>query len=535
MTERGRFLKGTIILICANAAAKILGAVFKIPLTYILEEEGMAVYNTAFSVYIMMLGLVTGGFPFALTKLLAEYTALGKDGRIRPAVCGTGAVLFLLGAAGSLILYIFAPVFAAAMREENAAGAIRAISPAVFLVACGAVIKSSNEARADLLPTAFSQVTEAAFKLICGYFLAVNFARYSVYSAAKGAIWGVTAGEAFATVLLVTVWRVRVRKLDKGRMTGKELKSICSIAFPLMICTSAIGMLAMVEVPVIRGALGAVKFSQKSAEEFLINYAPYTNVFDNLASTLRLSEDGVRKLYGAFSGYAQTIFNLPAGIISTICAAATPMIAKALTKKDNLALKRAVERVLGLIFLLSIPAASMCFFFAEELLELLFGNSFSAPILRAIAPAMIFLCAGNLFVAIMHLSGRIGEPFCVSLIGLLLKILLLAVLIRIPEVNILGTGLSSIVSSVAVFLMLLALMKKRYGINLRVIRLAAPGAAASCVMVGIMYLIRPFMQTYFLPQLAFILSALPAAAGFALTAALLLKRGDTVVVFGKKD
>ena len=43
------FFKGTLILISANAISKILGAVLKIPLTYILGEQGMAIYQTAFS------------------------------------------------------------------------------------------------------------------------------------------------------------------------------------------------------------------------------------------------------------------------------------------------------------------------------------------------------------------------------------------------------------------------------------------------------------------------------------------------------
>ena len=68
---KSKFLRASAILIMANAIAKILGAVFKIPLTYILREDGMAVYNTAFSVYITVMKLELGGFPFALTKILA--------------------------------------------------------------------------------------------------------------------------------------------------------------------------------------------------------------------------------------------------------------------------------------------------------------------------------------------------------------------------------------------------------------------------------------------------------------------------------
>lgn len=56
--KKQSFLTGAVILMIANAISKILGAVFKIPLTYILNEDGMAVFNIAFEVYIMFLSFI---------------------------------------------------------------------------------------------------------------------------------------------------------------------------------------------------------------------------------------------------------------------------------------------------------------------------------------------------------------------------------------------------------------------------------------------------------------------------------------------
>ena len=56
--KKQSFVTGAIILMIANAISKILGAVFKIPLTYILKEEGMAIYNSAFQIYALFLSFV---------------------------------------------------------------------------------------------------------------------------------------------------------------------------------------------------------------------------------------------------------------------------------------------------------------------------------------------------------------------------------------------------------------------------------------------------------------------------------------------
>ncbi len=534
MTERGKFIKGTIILICANAVAKILGAVFKIPLTYILKEEGMAVYSTAFSVYMMFLSLVTSGFPFAATKLLAEYNVLGREDRIRPVVRSIGTVLLIIGAAGSVVMYLFAPELALSLREPNAVGAIRAISLSVVLVSVGAVIKSSNEARSDLMPTAFSQVSEAAVKLFCGFFLASWLVNISVFKAAEGAVWGVTIGEAFATTLLVIVWRIRIRHLPKSKSDHSELKAVFNVAIPLLLTGGAISLLGMAEVAAVRSALSSIRFSPADAEKFLIRYSAYTDVFDNLPNTLALSTDGVRKLYGAFSGYAQTVFNLPIGIIATVSAAATPMFASSINVGRPSDTVRTAERVLGLILTLAVPAAAVCFFFAEDILYLLFGNRFSADMLRSLSPSLIFLTSSNMLIAAMHLSGKIFEPFVAMSAGLICKIVLSALLIRIPQINILGAGIATCISSFIIFIILACIFKKSFGNFVHFLRLISIPFAASCIMTG---LIKPFnavLGIYLNTRLAFIVSCLIGVAGYILTIALFQKNSSFTITLGHK-
>ena len=532
LTERGKFIKGTVILICANAIAKILGAVFKIPLTYILGEEGMAVYQTAFSVYMMFLSLVTSGFPFAVTKLLAEYNVLGKEDRIRPVVKSIGAVLLLIGLVASSIMYFFAPQLAVSMREPGSAGAIRAISFSVALVSVGAVIKSSNEALSDLLPTAFSQVSEATVKLFLGLFLAYKLASVSIFKSAEGAVWSVTIGEAFATTLLVSVWRFRVRKLPSGKSDRKEIKAIFAVAVPLLLTGAVTGLLGMAEVAVIRHSLSSVRFSPDSARKFLSQYSAYTDVFDNLASSLTLTPDGIRMLYGAFSGYAQTVFNLPVGIIATVSAAATPMFASAINVGRDTT--KAAERVLSLILSLALPSAAVCFFFPENILNLLFGNRFSADMLRSLAPALIFLSSSNMLICTLHLAGKIFEPFIALSAGLIIKIILSAVLIRIPQLNIIGAGIATCISSFVIYFALARLFKRTFGGFVSFPKLLLVPFAASCVMVGLVSPFNSALSVCINEKVAFLASCFLGSVGYILTTVLLRKDNSFTITLGSK-
>lgn len=530
---KNKLLRSSIILISANAIAKLLGAVFKIPLTYILLEDGMAVYNTAFSVYVTVMSITLGGFPFALTKLLAEHNALGRTDRIRPPVYATGLLLFVFGALGGAFMYTFAPQLAAAMREPQATGAIRAIAPALPAVALGAAFKSSNEATSDLIPTAVSQVLEAVLKLFAGFYLAYAFIKISVASAAKGAIFGVTVGEFFATALLGTVWFFRTKKYPSGKICGDDIHAVCRTAFPLAIFGAVGSALSMCSVPVMRGALSAIRFTPESAQNFLLRYSSHTDAFDTLPDTLRLTQEGIRKLYGAYSGYAHTVFNLPVGIIATVSAASTPMTATALTHSDNAALSRTTERIISLVLFFGVPSSFVCFFFSDKILSLLFHTDFAAPMLSALAPAIIFICSANMLAAVLHLSGRIFEPFVAGAASTVLQLLLCAVLVRISVINILGAPLACTAAAIFSFTANAALIRRHFGIKLHFLRLCAVPFSASCLMCALMLCLLPPLSFRFGKIIAFTLSCIAGAMCY-LSATYLLSRRGGYVVIGKK-
>ena len=507
MADQMAFVKGSLILICANATAKILGAVFKIPLTYVLREEGMAIYQTAFSVYIMMLSLVPGGFGFATTKLLGECCALCEEKRASAIVRGMAVLLGVFGAFVAALMYMSADFLAIAMREPSAPDAIRVISVAVMVVAISSSVKSFNEADAHYIPTALSQVIEAAIKLLLGLFFAKLF-KSCGKEPAVGALLAVVVGEAFQTIFLYVIWLFSRKNIPHTFITKQDTVKILSVAIPLTLTGLATGALAMTETAVIRNALSDIRFTQASAYEFLKCYSSYTDAFNSLPSRLFLTADGVRKLYGAFSGYAQTVFNLPVGIAATLTAAATPLFSRSITVGGVVDTEKTAVKVLMPVYFIIVPTSLVCTFFPRELLQLIFNNSFASGMLMVSAPAMLFLCASNMFIGILHLHSRIYEPFIAILLSLAVKIVATAILVRIPCINILGAGYAQVLSSLCLFVCVFCMTKRITGIKPDIVRCAAIPFLSGCVMIGAMKLtlfLLPFLKE---GRLSFFISCL---------------------------
>lgn len=395
----------------ANIISKVLGAVLKIPLTYIIHEEGMAVYNTAFTVYIMFLSFVVAGTPFAVQKLTAAAHEKNEPGRARETVFISTVILAVIGFIGSAVLWAGADFFALAMKEEQAGWAIRAISPSIFLVACGTAVKSGFQGKSDMVPTAVSQVVESFIKLGAGYALAVVLLYMGTEYAAAGAAAGVTIGEAAATLMLAVWYMLSVEKVKRTVESRREiLKELTDIALPMLFMSVAGSALSVCDTSVIRAGL--------------------------LRSGL--SPARARFVYGAYTGYAMTVINLPSGFLATLGVSVIPIISGAAAVGNTERIRSVTRRAVGLCAAAGVASVIGLCLFGDLVLEILFHNTYSAPMLKMAAPSVLFICVMQISGAILQSMGYIWRAFAASITAALIKLAFSAVLTARPEFNIYG-------------------------------------------------------------------------------------------------
>ena len=75
--DKNFLLQGSILAI-AGVITKIIGVVYRIPLTNIVGKEGMGYYSVAFSIYTIALMLTSYSLPLAVSKLVSARVAVGQ-------------------------------------------------------------------------------------------------------------------------------------------------------------------------------------------------------------------------------------------------------------------------------------------------------------------------------------------------------------------------------------------------------------------------------------------------------------------------
>ena len=172
--KKQAFMKGALILMIANIIVKVIGAAFKIPLTYLLGEEGMALFSTSYTMYTWFFIIATAGIPVAISRMISEARTKENYKEVKRIFSVSSRLLICIGVVGTIVLYFGSSWLAKQLGNRDASLGIKAISPALFFVALMSAYRGYFQGHQDMLPTALSEVSEALGKLVIG-FLAAYF------------------------------------------------------------------------------------------------------------------------------------------------------------------------------------------------------------------------------------------------------------------------------------------------------------------------------------------------------------------------
>ena len=76
-------LNGAFVLVVATVLVKVIGALFKIPLSMLIGEVGRGYFNTAYEIYTPLYSISMAGLPIAVSRMVAKERSLGKYRDVR--------------------------------------------------------------------------------------------------------------------------------------------------------------------------------------------------------------------------------------------------------------------------------------------------------------------------------------------------------------------------------------------------------------------------------------------------------------------
>ena len=424
--RRHNFISGAAVLAFAVAVTKVLGALYKIPLGNLLDKEGMAHFYAAYNIYNLLLVLSTAGLPLALSRLVSRAAAQGRRNAQRRIFRTALALLAVIGAVCSAVMCLFPQVLSGLLHDSLAAPAIRVLGPAVLFVCLTSAIRGYTQGLGDMTPTAVSQMTESAGKLVIGLALCLLLLRRGADAplCAAGAIAGVTAGSLLSlTVLAVFLLRRRARIAASDRPPARReiLRELLTAGIPI--------------------TLGAAGMS-------LITLLDQALVMSTLQNTLGYTEAAATALYGEYT-FGMTLFVLPPSFIYPVTVSLVPDIADALARGDRAAAGRSTAAALKLTTLVALPAGAGLSVLAGPILHLLYPAvpetaEAAAYHLTFLGLACIFVCLMVATNGVLQSYGHPLLPVISLLCGGVLKIVTNYLMVGDPATGIRGAAVSTL-------------------------------------------------------------------------------------------
>ncbi len=469
--KKQTYLKGAMILVAANLIVKVIGALFKIPLANIIQEEGMAIFSTAYQLYTCMFVIATAGLPVAVSKMVSASLAQKKYIEVNKIFKAALSLLTLIGLAGSLFLFIVAKQFSGYVGSEASYLSILAIAPAVFFVALLSAFRGYFQGFSDMLPTAFSEVIEAMGKLCIGLLLAYLLLPTGTSNAPAGAILGVTAGTFFALMFMVIAYALRRKKqlpmslnsLENSRSTKSIFLELAKIAIPITIGAAVTSLTSVIDMVMIRRRLQTILVTPEIYQTLTEFYGlPLSDI--SIGKLMQPAYEGAKSaaeiLYGAYSGYAIPMFNLPPTIIMALSLSVVPFISAAFAVKNMSEVKKLSESTIRITTLFSVPCAVGLSVLSQPILIAVYNNARAASMLHILSFAVIFVSLVSVTTAMLQGAGYVYLPVRNMLIGGLVKIITNYVLVAIPALNIGGAPISTLLCYFVIAVLNIMCVKK---------------------------------------------------------------------------
>ena len=428
MEKRRDFVYGAFILAVSGFLVKLIGAIFRIPLTNLVGAAAMGYYSSAYSVYIVLLSLATSGMPTGIAVMVSRAIALNKPRDISRTMKIAASVFVTLGAVISIVGTIFAKPIAIFMNSEDAYFAMVALMPAVFCISVVALFKGYFQGFDNMVPTAISNLIEAAVKLCAGYGIALFLFKkgYPVEVVVGGAILGVTLSTFCAMSFMGirylfrgSTYRFKADKLVSAvTETPVLVKDFFATVFPLMVSSIASNLMGAVDAFVVMNRL-----------------------------TGYMSEADANLLWGSYGNMALTVFNLPSFLIVSIGIALVPGIAAAFAKNEFENVKSIINRAMKFTSILSFACAFGINATAEMMLRLLFsdeaGIAKAVGLLEIVSFVLVSVGFTNVTAAVLNSVKKAHLSVISVAIGAVVKSLFTFIFVSIPALNIYGAPLAT--------------------------------------------------------------------------------------------
>ncbi|MBR5953405.1 MAG: oligosaccharide flippase family protein, partial [Pseudobutyrivibrio sp.] len=153
-------MQGSILAI-ASIVSRIVGLLYRVPLTATIGDSGNGYYAAAYEIYNIILLISSYSIPLAVSKLVSARIAKGHVKDATRVLHGALIFAFISGGLAAGVVYFGAEFFTGVILKKSlAAIALKVLAPTLLVVAILGVFRGFFQGLGTMIPSAISQIGE---------------------------------------------------------------------------------------------------------------------------------------------------------------------------------------------------------------------------------------------------------------------------------------------------------------------------------------------------------------------------------------
>ncbi|MBQ7583390.1 MAG: polysaccharide biosynthesis protein [Lachnospiraceae bacterium] len=515
--KKSNFIVQGGLLGMAGIITRIIGMIYRIPVTNIIGDKGNGYYASAYYIYNIMLLISSYSLPLAISKVVSA--RLSKRQYRNAARVFKGGLFFatITGGLAGLVVLFGADLLAESLQEPLSAIALRIFAPTLLIVAVMGVFRGYFQGMGNMVPTAVSQIIEQIINAVISIIAAKSLFDYGIKTAAllrnedlsyaygaAGSTLGTSVGAFSALLFLVALYFLVVGRLRK-RYEGDDTAYVESYG-------SVMGLILMTVFPVI------LSTAIYNINDILDNY-----IFNHMMEFKGFGSEKTA-IWGIYTGKAKLLLNVPIALANSISASAVPALASCIASDNIKGARKRISAAMRFTMIISFPCAVGLFVLADPIINLLFSGEtvLAAALMRAGAATVMTYSVSTLSNGMLQGIGKMNLPVKNAAISLVLHLISLTALMYYTDLGIYAVVISTVVFSLSMcFLNSLSL---RHAIAYRQEKgrtfvIPALSAGVMGVVIFVIWKLLSFFTGYLIQTL------LPIAVGMVVYFIFILKFG----------
>ena len=402
MSRSNSIVKQASILALAGILVRIIGLLYRSPLTAMILDEGNGYYSTAYNIYALVLLISSYSIPTAISKLISEKIALHEYKNVKRILKCIFIYVCAIAGSAAILLFILAPFIV----DVNAVPALRVLCPTIFL-------------------SGLLQIFNAVVALLAAYifiqpYIGVDATKVGSFGAAGSAL-GTGAGVLVGLVYMIFMYLKKKNTFveESDEEVNEHVDSyqdifrmIMHIIAPIILATCVYNLVTTIDM-------------------YIFYFAQSFHHIDKIAYISN---------YGVYAGKYIVLQNVPVALASAMSTASIPSISSAWALENVKEAKEHITSGLSVTMMILIPAAIGMAALAYPIMGVLFPQK--ATIMMATkllifgSPAIVFYGLSTLTNGILQALGEVNVPLRNAAFSLVCHIVIIAILLFITPLGV---------------------------------------------------------------------------------------------------